>query len=550
MNKTFSIFMAFIVLAATGPARVFGARGSDSYQQAYEFFERGADQYAKGYNVDAIRNLEEALYLNPRLDSARGILLIALAEEALMEYHDGQYQEALPHLNKLLRLLPDDEEIQQLYQQVRDKQRSEKITINVVDHTTDLHQRYNLDWMGYLGLGNDLNRIDERIRYLEKMFVSYSGTIFGTKQIEEELARLSEEKKIALASLSPQDRFSRAVDLFKEDRFVEALELFSSIDDDTVEGDIKRYRTETEIALENRLQQAIAQARAMEHIDQYKEALEAWGKVFAIDSSERTARLAIKEINTKLGLLFNEGITSYQDGAYREALQFWEELRKIYPGYRHVQEYITQARRMLKVAQLEPQLIAQIEYHIRRGDSFQRSGKFIAAVREWRTVFELDPRNKLAQERIANLLASLYKRGQTTRKQGDLKTAKKIFNLIVSIDPTYKDAKQKMVTTVKKKSVDIDSIITRAQNEYQSGNYLEGLALLKKVLGVESTNKQAIALASECALSQGILLYRSDKLSEAIKQWDFVLRYYPSHEKAQKYRERAQLKLQSIQKLK
>ena len=53
-----------------------------------------------------------------------------------------------------------------------------------------------------------------------------------------------------------------------------------------------------------------------------------------------------------------------------------------------------------------------------------------------------------------------------------------------------------------------------------------------------------------CALAQGIIFYRSDRLKEAVAQWDYVLRYSPGHQKAEKYRERAVLKLQSLERLK
>ncbi|MFH1379628.1 MAG: tetratricopeptide repeat protein [bacterium] len=520
----------------------------DTYLKAYTYFKQGADFYARNDNQQAIRLLEEALTFYPQLEGARGLLLIALGEEALVLYQDGAYDKALPYLNKLLKLLPDDEEIKKYYQTARNKHPQSTPEINVGDSSEQLKGKYRMDWMGYVGMGNDEMHILDRVTYLENMYAAYTGTMVGTEQIQKELNVLNIERKKLLAQRSEGDRLSRALELYQEERLREAIEIWNEYLEKKQDPYVERYRDEAQAALEGKLNAMLAQAVSLKDQGKWGQAVKFWKQALLLDPYDSSAKLGITAIHAELKKLFNAGVKKYQEQKYSDAVTSWQKVDAYYPGYQDIDVYINQARARLIQSSAEPAKLLVAQY-LKNGDDLKKQGRFFDAVKSWQQVFDVDPQNKTAKNNIQTLLSSLEKRAQDSEQGGDAARAEQMRKLIVSIDPSYKKAKKQLTQKVKKSAVNYDSLIAEGENAFKTGNYIQALNVLKGVLKADRTNTKALELAIESALSQGIIYYRSDKLEEAIQQWDYVLAYSPGHAKAGKYRERAELKLQSIKNL-
>ena len=526
-----------------------GALPSNFHKKAYDLFLEGANAYAAGKNPEAIALLEEALLLNPRLDSARGILIIALGEESLILYEDGAYDQALPYLNKLLKLFPGDAEIQEIFQQARKQMPQDKRGIQIVRSAQTLKDQYRLDWMGYVGLGRDQSRLDERVAYIENMYTAYAGTMVGTDEIEQEMKVLVSERKLLLNSYTREERLQEAFTLYGKDRILEAIEIWDSLQAVSVDPEIERYLAEARIALKAQLQSALSEAQILREERKWDKAFFLWKKALSLDPQNKAARIGIKGIHADLTRIFNNGVTAYQENNYTAAIGYWEEINTLYPGFRDISSYIEQVNTLIKKGQ-EKTRRSLVSTYISNGDAQHNDGDFQAAVASWKKALKLDPENTSASTRIKKLLESLYKRARKDQRAGNVNRADDIWKLIVSIDPNYRRVKTQLTQTVTTPAVDVTALVNEGEKAFLAGDYQGALVSLRKAVKLNSMNKKAVRLAVEAALAQGIMYYRGDNLKDAISLWDFVLKYNPGHQKASKYRKRAQLKLDMLEKLK
>lgn len=547
MRNKQTALIILIIFTITGS--ILSASLTDTRQKAYTLFLLGANTYAANNNTDAIRYLEKALLLDPQLEAARGILIIALGEEALLQYEDGQYERALPNLNKLLRLLPDDIEIRKIYEQARKKHPQSKMLASVEDSAVNLQNQYRMDWMGYIGLGRASDRLDERIEYIEKLFATYAGTTVNTEQIEQEIQKLFSERKSLFASYSKKERLAHALVLYQQDRFLEAVEIWEDIKARSPDPDVEYYLIEAYAALEEKLSAALSEAQTLKNAGKWDKALVSLKKALSINPQNPSARLGIKEIHADLTKFFNKGVAAYQSKDYKKAVEHWQMITVYYPGYRAIDRYINQANAIMRKGEKKTRY-SLVKAYIRNGDTFQKQGRFNAAVKMWKKALAVDPADTVASERIKKTLGSLYKLADSNDRIGKKARALEIWKMIVSIDPGYRNVKKKLTKTVTRRSVDVSSLIAEGEKAFNAGEYLAALVSLKKALRSKPRNQKAVRLATESALAQGIVYYRSDKLSDAIAQWNYVLKYIPRHEKAIKYRQRAQLKLETLEKFK
>ncbi|MEW6556685.1 MAG: hypothetical protein AB1349_04945 [Elusimicrobiota bacterium] len=78
-------------------------------QTAEDYFFSAGKKYTDGNTEAAITDLEQGLKLNPIDTQAKDFLALCLNEIALKYYIKGDYQTAMPYLEKLIKLFPDPE---------------------------------------------------------------------------------------------------------------------------------------------------------------------------------------------------------------------------------------------------------------------------------------------------------------------------------------------------------------------------------------------------------------------------------------------------------
>ena len=133
---------------------------------SYDYFMSGAKKYVALDNEGALTDLEKAVKLNSNLESALGLLIIVLAEEAMLNYQSGQYDKALPHLNKLVRYVPDDKELRDIYNEVKSKLEEKTAGRREVVSSDDKVRTEFLEvWRNYLRIKSQGYSLRDRLSF-------------------------------------------------------------------------------------------------------------------------------------------------------------------------------------------------------------------------------------------------------------------------------------------------------------------------------------------------------------------------------------------------
>lgn len=108
---------------------VNAASSKNASERAAALFQQGTNKYMAGDIPAAVKDLEKVIALDPQHEQARTLLSIVLGETASSYFIQGDFARALPLLEKLSKIFPDDPEIKRMYDQaskgVATHQRSE-----------------------------------------------------------------------------------------------------------------------------------------------------------------------------------------------------------------------------------------------------------------------------------------------------------------------------------------------------------------------------------------------------------------------------------------
>ncbi len=123
-----------------------------------------------------------------------------------------------------------------------------------------------------------------------------------------------------------------------------------------------------------------------------------------------------------------------KEGALEGALQRWEDVLDIQPGYPGAEA---------KVANIRNEISIQIL--LNKATGFKKKGKYDKALEEWNKVLGMDARNKEAREGIAEVEARVvdtyYRQGLIHYKNQRLEQAIQQWEKLLTIDPDHKKAK-------------------------------------------------------------------------------------------------------------
>lgn len=130
MKKLFSLALPLLLFSFV-PLLNQIALAETNKEQAAAFFEQGMNKYLAGDSQGAIHDLEKVIELDPQHEQARTLLSILMGETASSYFIQGDYAHALPLLEKLRKILPEDQSIRRMYEQAKKglgtMQRSEDI---------------------------------------------------------------------------------------------------------------------------------------------------------------------------------------------------------------------------------------------------------------------------------------------------------------------------------------------------------------------------------------------------------------------------------------
>jgi tetratricopeptide (TPR) repeat protein len=152
---------------------------------------------------------------------------------------------------------------------------------------------------------------------------------------------------------------------------------------------------------------------------------------------------------------------------------------------------------------------------IKKGDALFREGKFLEAKKAYEEALNIYPRSKTAKKRLSNVekaiknrVLELKSKALYYEKKGDYKKALDYWKEVTKLSPKDQDAEFKIKELTKKieapepkkptkkvtprpSKAELQRILTKAIQEFNTGNYKEAKRLLLKVLKWDPKNKRA-----------------------------------------------------------
>ncbi len=186
-------------------------------------------------------------------------------------------------------------------------------------------------------------------------------------------------------------------------------------------------------AYEKELRRLVQKNRISEAKSKLKEAL-----VYFPEDSGLISIVTVQETSadkkTEIKALVSQAKKLRKEGDLEGALQAWEDVLDIQPGYPGAEAEVASIRNALS-----------IKIYLTRAADFKKKGNYDKALEEWNKVLDLDSRNREAIEAIAEIEAravdTYYRQGLVHYKNQRLKQAIEQWEKLLAIDPDHKKAK-------------------------------------------------------------------------------------------------------------
>ena len=303
---------------------------------------------------------------------------------------------------------------------------------------------------------------------------------------------------------------------------------------------------------------------------EWGKAISQWKNALKLDSSNKELSEFIKiaekrrhqeEALEKAEVLYRNGLAHYNEGKIKEAITELEEAIKLNPNHTKARDYLARARE--KVSEMKGEEEAKrrreiIEKHYFRGIDYYAEGKFKKAIEEWDEVLRIDPEHKGAKEyidkardKIASANSRREKEKLTTRRPeeekievyykqginyylaGKFKEAISQWEEVLKMEPAHKGAREYMAKAKERLKISEEEI---GYSPYEE-EVEEYVKELEKTGTTDKEKEELIAMHYQ----DGLVAYAHGDLSQAMKEWQIVLRLDPEHKKAR----RAIIKLQA-----
>jgi tetratricopeptide (TPR) repeat protein len=299
-------------------------------------------------------------------------------------------------------------------------------------------------------------------------------------------------------------------------------------------------------------------------------AISQWKNALKLDPSNTELSEFIKiaerkreqeEAFEKAEVLYRNGLAHYNEGKIKEAIIELEEAIKLNPHHTRAQDCLVGAREKVATVSKEEEEKRRreiIEKHYFQGIDYYAEGKYNKAIEEWDEVLRIDPEHKGAREyidkardKIASANSRREKERVTTRKPeeekievyykqginyylaGEFKEAIKQWEEVLKMEPAHKGAIEYIAKAKERLKISEEGIGYSAYEE-EADEYVREL---EKTGTTDKEKEELIATHYQ----DGLVAYAHGDLSQAMKEWQIVLKLDPEHKKAR----RALIKLQA-----
>lgn len=303
---------------------------------------------------------------------------------------------------------------------------------------------------------------------------------------------------------------------------------------------------------------------------EWAKAISQWENAVKIDPSNKEIseflniarkRQQEEEAFEKAEVLYRDGLAQYNNGKINEAIKQLEEVIKLNPQHRKAQELLAKVREKaadIKKEERERMIRETVERHYFKGIDYYAEGQFNNAIKEWEEVLKIDPTHSGAKEylnkardKIAQVssrekrkegkarnareekIEVYYRQGINYYLAGEFKAAIGQWEEVLKMDPSHNGATGYIAKAKERLKISGEGM---GYSEYQE-EIEEYVKELEKTGTTDAEKEELIAMHYQ----DGLVAYAHGDLSQALKEWQIVLKLDPEHKKAR----RAIIKLQA-----
>lgn len=300
---------------------------------------------------------------------------------------------------------------------------------------------------------------------------------------------------------------------------------------------------------------------------QYSAAISEANKVLKQDSNNKQAQGFIQDAQAKMGVELDKhyvaGKNYLKKGNSIQALNEWNLALTMDPSNEKIQNSI----KTLKVNRF-----SRIKALVAEGDQYYQAEDYSNALASYNKAKEIDPHSSLVKSKLRKLLAKqsnevdgVYKKAMKAYSRNDLKSAEKYISLAKELSPSSEKIGDAFFKIQKDISLKVKTLNADGVSLFENGDKNKAKVKFQEVLNLKSSDETANDYVKRMTGQQsqekvdaekvkalyyeGVNLYINGKIHEAIEKWDECLKLDPNNSNAQNNKNKAMVKLQSIEKL-
>jgi len=470
-----------------------------------QLYEQGENFYRQGQLEEAEYRFRQVLDLDPNHGGAGKYLPVireelahrqreesikGLLEEGQRLYQEGRYDEVLLRVRQIKDLDPQYEGARDLegrtLQAQREKERErlrlerEESIKNLFTEGEEFYHKENYE-----------NAI---IRFQQVLDLDPQHP-----QAEQYLQMARRARQEQQTRIWAQEIFQEGISLFERGNFSESVVKLSQVLDLVPEyPQAEEYREKAQRSLwQQKIESLQKEGEEFYRNKDWVNAIIKFEQIMDLDSSHRQAQEYLSEIqrNLKVSDRLQLGISYFSGDDPSRAIRELEQVLRIFPGHPVAEDYLNRSRRRLKEL---------IDDYQARAVLYQREGRLVEALEQWNEILKLDPGRRDIQELTATTRKQLqkswhYMRGLEYYEQKKYREAIMEFQSVLNLDPGYQKAGEYLrLATVqlspeqKFPSEEVLRLYYQGMEYYLNEEFEKAIAVWEELLKLDPYNQNAI----------------------------------------------------------
>jgi len=507
----------------------------------------------------------------------------ALYRDVLAHYDEKEVNEVIKQLEEVIKLNPEHKEAREYLNRVREKLAAETTPSEecfqqgLADYQTGDYKSAMENFSEALFLDPDNKQAKD---YLERAGKKFLEEVGAKREFERREILRKAQTMIAEREKKIKENCERGIKHYRSGEFLTANEAFNAVLE--VEPEHKEAKKYLEL-IKKRLQDIVnkgefksvnelyyAQGAIFYISGDWDKAIAQWENAIKIDPSNKELsgfmeiarkRRQEEEAVEKAEVLYRDGLAQYNKGEINETIKQLEEVIKFNPQHRKAQELLAKVREKatdVKKEERERMLRETVDKRYFQGIDYYAEGQFNKAIKEWQEVLKIDPthsgakeylkkardkiaransREKIREDKARNAkeekIEVYYRQGINYYLAGEFKAAIGQWEEVLKMDPSHNDATGYIAKAKERLKISGEGM---GYSDYKE-EIEEYVKELEKTGTTDEEKDELIAIHYQ----DGLVAYAQGDLSQAMKEWQIVLKLDPEHKKAR----RAIIKLQA-----